>query len=545
IALTVTPAMSYMLLRNVPIEQRESPVARLLHRGYERILSPIITRPRIAFASVAIFAVVGTAVAPGLGQELLPDFRERDFLMHWVTQPGTSHEEMYRITVQVGEELQAIPGVRNFGAHIGRALASDEVVGINFTENWVSIDPEADYDTTLAAIQETVDGYPGIRRDVQTYLKERVKEVLTGTSEAIVVRIYGPDLAVLRDLAGGVESRLSSIEGTVDLHTELQVEIPQIEIEVDLITAQQYGIKPGDVRRAAAAYMSSTEVGDYYRAGKALDVSVYSTPATRNSTTSLGEILLNTNTGRHVLLSDVAEVRLVSTPNEIERENVARRIDVLANVSGRDLGSVVADVEAQLATVEFPLEYRAELLGEFEERQAASRQLGLFGLVAAAAIFLLLLSSFGSPRLAILSFLTLPSALVGGILAAYAGSGLISIGSLVGFLTIYGIAARNGIMLINHYQHLEREEGETFGPHLALRGAMERLIPILMTALSTGLALIPLVIAGDIAGHEIEHPMAVVIMGGLVTSTLLNLFVVPSLYLRYGKSRAERQLAAA
>lgn len=545
VALTVTPAMSLLLFRNARLEERESPLARVLHRAYERILAPIIERPRMAFASVAMIVVAGVAVVPQLGQELLPDFRERDFLMHWVTQPGTSHEEMYRITVAASEELQAIPGVRNFGAHIGRALASDEVVGINFTENWVSVDPSADYDETVAAIQTVVDGYPGIRRDVQTYLKERVKEVLTGTSEAIVVRIYGPDLGVLRDLAAEVERRLSTIEGTVDLHTELQVEIPQIEVEVDLITAQQHGIKPGDVRRAAAAYMSSTEVGDYYREGKALDVAVFSTPAARNSITSLGEILLNTNTGGYVLLSDVADIRVVSTPNEIERENVARRIDVLANVSERDLGSVVADVETALANVDFPLEYRAELLGEFEERQAASRQLGLFGLAAGAAIFLLLLSSFASPRLAILSFLTLPSALVGGILAAYFGGGILSLGSLVGFLTIYGIAARNGIMLVNHYQHLEKYENEVFGPQLVLRGAKERLVPILMTALSTGLALVPLVIAGSIAGHEIEHPMAIVILGGLATSTLLSLFVVPPLYLRYAKSRAQRQPAEA
>ena len=235
----------------------------------------------------------------------------------------------------------------------------------------------------------------------------------------------------------------------------------------------------------------------------------------------------------------------MSTPNEIERENVARRIDVLANVAGRDLGSVVADVEAQLDSVEFPLEYRAELLGEFEERHAASQQLGLFGLAAAAAIFLLLLSSFASPRLAILSFLTLPAALVGGLLAAFVGGGILSLGSLVGFLTIYGIAARNGIMLVNHYQHLEQHEGEVFGPELVLRGARERLVPILMTALSTGLALVPLVIAGNVAGHELEHPMAIVILGGLATSTLLNIFVVPSLYLMYGKSRAQRQLAKA
>ncbi len=545
VALTITPALSFLLLRNARLDKREeAPLAKKLHAGYERILAPIIRKPRYAFATVAFIVLSGVAVVPQLGQELLPDFKERDFLMHWVTQPGTSHEEMRRVTLDASTELRAIPGVRNFGAHIGRALASDEVVGINFTENWVSIDPQVDYDSTVHEIQTVVDGYPGIRRDVQTYLKERVKEVLTGTSEAIVVRIFGPELATLRELAAEIEGRMSRIDGLIDLHTELQVEIPQIEIEVDLAVAERYGIKPGDVRRTAAAYISGTEVGDYYTRGRALDVAVWSTPDVRNSLTSLRELLLDTGSGQHVFLDDVADVRIVSTPNEIERENGARRIDVLANVSGRDLGSAVAEVDDQVDEVNFPLEYRAELLGEFEEALAAQNRLAVYALFAAAITFVLLLSSFASTRLALLSFLSLPSALVGGVLGAYLGGGVVSLGSLVGFLTIYGIAARNGIMLINHYQHLEKYEGETFGPHLVLRGAKERLVPILMTALSTGFALIPLILAGDIAGHEIEHPMAIVIVGGLVTSTLLNLFVVPSLYLSYGKAPAKRKLAA-
>jgi Cu/Ag efflux pump CusA len=247
-------------------------------------------------------------------------------------------------------------------------------------------------------------------------------------------------------------------------------------------------------------------------------------------------LLIDTPTGEQVRLADVASVSIQPTPNAISREGSSRRIDVVANVRDRDLGSVVADVERALATVDFPLEYHPELLGEFAERQEAQGRLLLFAIAAAIAIFLLLQASFGSWRLAAFSFLTLPSALVGGLLAAYLfGDGVISLGSLVGFFTVLGIAARNGIMLINHYQHLERYEGEPFGVGLVLRGARERLSPILMTAAATGLALVPLVIAGDIPGHEIEHPMAIVILGGLVTSTLLNLFVVPSLYLRFAK----------
>jgi Cu/Ag efflux pump CusA len=545
VALTVTPALALLLLQKAPIERRESPLARWLKRGYERGLSRIIRTARPAYAAVAVIALLGIIVTPQLGQSLLPDFKERDFLMHWLTKPGTSHPEMTRITTAASQELRSIPGVRNFGAHIGRAIASDEVVGIYFTENWVSVDPSADYDATRAAIQQTVDGYPGIVRDVQTYLKERTKEVLTGTSEAIVVRIYGPELAVLRGLAEEVRQRISEIEGVDDLHTELQVDIPQVEVEVDLARADRYGIKPGDVRRAAGAMVAGIEIGDIYRDGKAFDVALWSTPETRTSLTSLRELLIDTPSGGQVRLADVAKVEIVPTPNEVKHEGVFRRIDVGLNVAGRDLGSVARDVEAALQEVNFPLEYHPELLGEYAERQAAQGRLLLLGIAALIGVFLLLHTSFGSARLATLSFLTLPSALVGGVLAAYLTGGILSLGSLIGFFTVLGIAARNGIMMINHFQHLERSEGEPFGPGLVLRGARERLSPILMTALATGLALVPLAIAGDLPGHEIEHPMAIVILGGLVTSTLLNLFIVPSLYLRFGQEKNGLPLASA
>jgi Cu/Ag efflux pump CusA len=244
-----------------------------------------------------------------------------------------------------------------------------------------------------------------------------------------------------------------------------------------------------------------------------------------------------------VRLADVADVRIVPAPNVIEREGQSRKIDVSANVRGRDLGSAIQDIETALQGVDFPREYHAEVIGEFAERQAAERSLTIAGLVAVVAIFFLLYTSFGNGRLATLTFFTLPWALVGGILAAFATTGILSLGSLVGLLTILGIATRNGIMMISHFQHLEEEEGMPFGPELVLRGARERIAPIMMTALTTGLALVPLAIAGDIPGHEIEHPMAIVILGGLVTSTVLNLFVVPSLYLRFGKEKSWSQMS--
>lgn len=543
VALTVTPALCLLLLRNVPLERRESPLLRWLQRGYTALLGRIIRTPRPAFATVGALVVLGVSILPFLGQSLFPTFKEKDFLMHWVTPPGTSQSEVVRITTRVSQELRAIPGVRSFGSHIGRAVQGEEISGINFAENWVSIDPSADYDKTLAAIREVVDGYPGLFHDVQTYLNERIDEVLVGSSEQIVVRIFGPDLNVLRGKAEEVKKALSRIDGTADVHSELQVDVPHIQIEVDLAKAQRYGLKPGDVRRAAGILVAGAEVSDIHRDGKVYDVMVWGTPESRASLSSIRNLLISMPDGGTVPLKDVASVSVLPTPNLISRENNSRRIDVSLNTRGRDLGAVVGDVQKTLAAINFPLEYHAEVLGEYQERQSAQQNLLLFGIVAAVAVFLLLQAAFGSLRLATLAFLTLPSALVGGVLAAFATGGVISMGSLVGFFTVFGVAARNCIMLINHCQHLEREEGEPFGIGLVMRGARERLAPILMTALAAGLALVPLVFFGNIPGQEIEYPMAIVILGGLFTSTVLNLFIVPSLYLRFGKKR-ERKPAA-
>jgi CzcA family heavy metal efflux pump len=538
VALTVTPALVLILISNAPLYDRVSPIIPPLHRGYERMLAPTLRRPRFAYAGFAGLLLVGILIYPMLGSELLPSFKERDFLMHWLGKPGTGHEEMVRISQAACQELQTIPGVRNCGSHIGQALLMDEVYGIYFGENWVSVDPSVDYDETLASIQSLVDGYPGLYRDVQTYLKERIREVLTGSSHPIVIRIYGEDMDVLRAKAAEVEEKLAGIEGLTELHTELLVDIPQIQVEVDLARAQEYGLKPGDVRRAAAYMIAGEEVGDIHVANRTFDVNVWSTPENRNSLTSVENLLIDTPTGDQVRLQQVADVRIEPIPNAIYHEDLARRLHVEADVEGRDLGSVVAEVEEAMATVDYPLGYNAVLLGEFAERQAASGRLMLAAIAAALVILLLLRISVGSWLMAALSFLSLPAALVGGLLAAFIFSdGVISLGSMVGFLTILGVAARNGIMMINHYQHLEEEEGVPFGLDLVMRGSKERIAPIMMTALTAGLALVPLVVAGNIPGHEIEHPMAIVILGGLVTSTLLNLFVLPALYLRFGKGQ--------
>jgi len=266
-------------------------------------------------ATVGVIALVGVGIWPLLGQSLLPSFKERDFLMHWLTKPGTSWPEMNRITIQASKELRSIPGVRNFGAHIGRAVAGDEPYGVNFTENWISVDRAVDYDKTRATIEAAVASYPGLYRDVQTYLQERIKEVLTGAGESIVIRIFGPELSVMRAKAREVEAAIKDIPGLVDLHVEQQVNVPQIQITTNLETAARHGLKPGDVRRAAAVLMTGVEVTDIHRDAKVYDVFVWSPPEVRGSVDAIREFPIDTAYGGRVRLGEVAEVAVAPTPN--------------------------------------------------------------------------------------------------------------------------------------------------------------------------------------------------------------------------------------
>ena len=538
VALTLTPALSLLLLpRAAKADHKEPPVARVLKRHYRTLLPRLVDKPRWAGAVLVVVFGLTAVTVPFLGEEFLPNFRETDFLMHWVGKPGTSLEAMQRITVTVSKELRAIPGVRNFGSHIGRAEVADEVVGPNFAELWISIDPEAPYEGTVARIQEVVEGYPGLQRDVLTYLKERIKEVLTGAGATIVVRIYGPGLDVLREKAAEVGKAMSDIEGVTNLKVEAQVLVPQLEVKLRPDAALRLGLTPADVRRAATTLVKSTKVGEVYEQQKIFDVVVWGSTQVRSSIESLRQVRINLPSGGDVSLGEVADVRIASTPNVVQREGASRRIDVSCDVKGRDLGSVARDIEAKVKALAFQREYHPEFLGEYAARQHSRNRLLALAALSILGIVLLLHADFRSPRLVALVLVSLPFALVGGVIATLLTGGTLSLGSLVGFVTVLGIAARNGIMLVSHYRHLESEEREAFGRELVLRGSEERLAPILMTALATGLALLPIVIGGNRPGHEIEHPMAVVILGGLVTSTLLNLFLMPALYLRYGSKR--------
>jgi CzcA family heavy metal efflux pump len=540
IATTVTPALCLLLLSRGH-RQRESPLMRVLKRGYGAVMASVIRRPQPAIVTAAVTIGAGLLIAPTLGQSLLPNFKENDLITYWATKPGTSLPETKRISNRgCLDYMNKVPAVEKCSSHMGQALLGDEIHGVNFDEQWVSFDPNADYDKSLAGVREVIDSYPGLYRTIQTYLRERVKEVLSGANESIVVRVFGPDMDVLQKKAGEIVQRMKEVEGTVDAQVEQVEEIPNIEVEVDLAAARRHGITPGDVRRQSSVWLASEEVADIFAGGKAYDVHIWSKPEFRDSVSDVENLPIETPEGDQIPLGSVADIRIEPIANTIKHERQTRRVDAAADVSGRDLASTVGEVEERLAEVAMPAGYHAEVLGEAPELNAAQDDLLLYGALAAVVIFLLIQAGLGSVRLAVLVFLLLPMALAGAVLAAKIDTGVLSLGSLVGFLTVLGIAGRNGILMVAHFRHLEREEGVPFGPELVLQGARDRLAPILMTASATGLALVPLVIAGTIPGHEIEHPLAVTILGGLVTATLLNLFVLPSLYLRFGKSKKER-----
>ena len=541
VALTIGPALTSLLLWRRPGDARQTAVGRRIATGYGSFLGAIVKRSRMAVASAVVvaaaIAVVAVVAFPGVGRSILPAFQERDLLITWQGSPATSRTEMTRILARAGAELRSIPGVRNVGGHVGRAITSDQVVNPDAAELWVSMADDAPYGPTLAAIEEVVAGYPGLGRAVTTYSAERVSDVLGDTRQDLVVRLYGQDQEVLRAKADEVRDAMAGVDGIQSPTVMAVADQPTVDIRVDPERAAREGLKPGEIRRAATSLLSGVEVGFLFEDQKVFEVIVWGPPELRESLSSIRDLLIDTPDGSQVRLAEVADVAIGPSPMVIQREGVMRVIDVGATVVGRDVGAVRADVEAALAGVSFPLEYHAEVRGIAAERQAEQMQLIIAVLAAALGVFLLLQASFGSWRLATMTLATLPAAMTGGILAGFAvGSGTLSLGALVGLFAVLAIAVRNGTTLIAHYQDLEREAAEEGRLDLIIRGAQDRLAPILLTALGTAVAMAPFVALGDLAGFEIVRPMAVVILGGLVSSTLLTLFVVPAVYRSSGPS---------
>jgi CzcA family heavy metal efflux pump len=544
VALTLTPALSLLLASKEPRERGESPVVAWLASHYARALGWIVGRPRIVYLAAGAIVVAGVVAVPFLGHSVLPTFKERELLIRWQGAPGTSLPEMNRITTLASSELRSIEGVENVGADVGRAITSDQAVSANSAELWVSIDPDADYDETVASVEDVVNGYPGLAGSVQTFSNQRVSEVLAGSEHDITVRLYGEDLGVLQTKANEVKEAVAGVDGLVEERIELPATEPTLEVEVDLLEAQRYRVKPGDVRRAAATLVSGIGVGSLFEEQKVFDVVVWGTPETRSSLNSVRELLIETPNGGHIRLDQVADVRIRPNPTVIERHAVSRYVDLVGNVEGRGRDDVADDIEEALGDVAFPLEFHPEVLEA--EGQPTGRLIAL-GIAAAIGMFLLLQAAFGVWRRAALAFLTLPVAVAGGVLAALVGGEPLSFGSYLGLLAVLGLAARNSLLLISHYLRLEQREGGPFGREVVLRGARECLAPILLAGLAAVLVVLPVLVLGGPPGLEVLHPLAVVVLGGAVTTMLLSLFVVPALYLRVGLARVDpttRQLEA-
>jgi CzcA family heavy metal efflux pump len=549
VALTVTPVLCALLL------SRARPMAAQRVPGrYDSALARVVASPRWVLAGAAVAVLAGIALIPAMNGPVIPSFRDRNLVAHLDAAPGTSRPEMARIIARASRELRSVPGVTDVAAHLGRAVTGDQIVDVNSSEMWINLDRDADYDATKAAVERVVNGYPGFGHSVATYERQRIRDVgavddrqagdarassadldvLTASDRRpLLVRVYGEDASVLHDQAMRIQRMLRGVDGVVDPRVEAQIQEPTVAIEVDLARAQRLGIKPGDVRRAAATLLSGIEVGSLFRQQAVFEVVVRATPAARHSLTDVRGLLIDTPAGGHVRLGDVADVRVRPTPTVIQRESSSRRIDVTAGVSGRGLGSVQDEIRDRLRSASFPLEYHAQVIADAAGDEATATRLLGFGAAAAIGIFLLLQAAFGSWRLASLAFLTLPVALVGGEVAGLIDGTTFSMGAIAGLLTVFGIAARNGIVLIRHFQDLEGRQDERLRPALVLRGARERLAPILTVAGATGAAMVPFVLLGNRPGYEVVRPMAVVVLGGLVTAVLVSLFVLPALYLRF------------
>jgi Cu/Ag efflux pump CusA len=570
VALTIAPALGVMLLPTSPLEGTQSAVVGHLQRGYGSLLSRIVENPRPAFAAAGLAALAGLAIVIAIERRpsIIPTFKERDLLVEIETAPGSSLPAMNELLANLSQELQSIPGVRSVAGHAGRAVLSDVVKDVNTAQLIVGLDRDANHDAVMDEVQQAVGGYTGADIDVRTYLKSCVTDPQRigseVTEEDIVVRIYGDNWDILRAKAEEVKDALGGISGIATAKKELPLVESQVEIEVNLEKAKAHGVKPGDVRRAATTLINGLEVGYLFEQQKVFDVVVWSKEDIRMDLSKIENLLIDAPDGGHVVLKDVADVRIVPSPTNIKRETVARYVEVAADVKGRGVASVAGDVERRLKEIEFPLEYRAELLRSSAERvQARNRAIGAV-IAAAIGVYLVLQACLGSWGLATMLFLTLPAAVAGGALVALAGGAGWTMGAIFGIIAVLGIAVRNSLALVKHFQRLalapsaepagmsgsrmrgqfesrsraeEDDDAAIFAPGVVERGAWERFTPILMTACITALAMLPLVLMGDKAGSEILRPMGLVILGGLVTSTLFSLFAVPAMFLLFKPRR--------
>jgi len=549
VALTVTPALtSFLTARWQPTQTEPLRYYRLRTR-YLSTLERVGRSRGAALAAVAVFALVAIAVLPFTGTSPVPAFEHDDVLIELSAEPGTSNEAMTATATTLSDTLAGLPGVDGVGAHVGRAITGDRLTNVNSASVWVRIDGDADNGDTFEEIEAAVEALPDVESDVVSYTAKRIRDVgalrtgdagvtgdgldvLTGADQPLAVRVYGEDLAVLRTEAERVRDLMAEVDGVVDPQAELPETEPTIEIEVDLEKAQAFGLTPGHVRRAEATLLHGIQVGSVFQEQKVFDVIVRGTETTRQGVESVQNMLIDTPEGGHVRLDQVADVRVVDSPSVIDREAVSRYVDIQAGVDGRSVDAVAADIEDRLAQLEFPLEYHAEVLtGGTGEEVGLPWVLGM-AVGAAIAVLLLLQALFGSWRLAALVFVTLPLSLVGGLLTGLLDGVDLSLGSMLGFLAVFGLATRFNLVLVDRIRTVEAEAPGTTRIEAIRQAASERLGPVIGAAAALAALVAPFAFLGSRPGLEILQPMALVILGGVVSSAVMALLLVPALYLQ-------------
>jgi Cu/Ag efflux pump CusA len=536
VALVLTPALAALLLANAaPNARGDGPIDRLAGL-FDRVGGSVIRWPIAGVGAGLVAAIASFALLTPLERNMVPSFKETDLLIEWQGPPGTSLRAMMRSTEGLIHDLKQIPGVQNASANLGRALLCncEHATDVNTGQVWVNIDPEAQYETVVDTVEAAVTAYPGMRGQLGTYLSTRLREALTGDPDSITVRVYGKSLDVIRTKAEEIRAAIAKIQGIENARVELQVEEPAIEVKVDVDRAADFGLKPGDVRRATSALVGGITVGALFEEQKVFDVVVWGRPELRDNIDDIRNLMINSENGSQARLAQVADVRVAPATSIIRRQGASRRIDVLAKVDERALGDVADEVTRTVKQIAFPFEHRAEVLGEYKEQRASLRS--IYGYVVAAAIvmFLLMQAVLRSWKLTALSLLGVPIAVLGGVAAIpLTEEGTFSLGSLLGLAAVLAFTVRQGVGLVAHFQHLQLNEGEPFGETLVRRGVREQFPSIMASSIAMIALVLPFAVMGDVAGLEIAHPLAVVVLGGVVTATFGTLLVLPALYVRF------------
>jgi CzcA family heavy metal efflux pump len=533
VAVTLTPVMSSFLLTDEKRLSKQSSGSFLERKStavYNKVLSVVINFPKTIIASATFLFFISAILLTGLGRSFLPDFNEGALVISVVTPPGTSLEESNKTGRLVEELLLEMPEINTTARRTGRAEMDEHTQGINSSEIEVPFLLDGiSVEEFFEQLRNNLSIVPGANITIGQPIAHRIDHMLSGTRANIAIKIFGEDLNQLFTSANEIKRSIEGIEGLVDVSVEQQTEVPQISIVPNRIMLAKYGIKMSDFADFIDVALAGEPVGQIFEGQRNYDLVVRYADENRENYEAIKNTLIDTHEGKKIPLSYVADVRLSGCPYSVSRENVQRKIVVSANVASRDLRSVVTDIKSTVsANNTLPEGYRVEYGGQFESEEKATRLLLLSSIGAILFILLLLYAEFSDFKLSAIVLINLPLALIGGIVIVYFTSGIISIASTIGFISLFGIAARNGILLVSRYQVL-LEEGESLKEAI-INGSLDRLNPILMTALTTGLALIPLAIAGSKAGNEIQSPMAIVILGGLVSATLLNLLVIPAVF---------------